>query len=491
VTRATADVEPYESRSVAPYGGSHDAVYAHIDAHLDAHVEHVRRWVRQPSVSSEGVGISEMAELLRGDLEALGFRPELAPTGGHPGVIGHYDAGAARTLVVYMMYDVQPADPAEWRVPPFEGRLVDHELGTVLVGRGVLDQKGPERALLNAVESILAVEGTLPVNLLVVAEGEEELGSPHYDEILDRCEDRLRAADGVLMPFLGQDASGQVMLSLGVKGLLYFELEARGDTRRGPAEDIVSSLKVLVDAPVWRLVHALASLTTDDGNTFAVPGCDAAVRPPTADERRLLAGMLPEWEAREGVLKAQYGIGRWIDDVRGEQSLVPYLFSTALNIDGIAAGWTGPGVKTVLPHVATAKLDLRLVPDQDPDEVVALVRRHLDDRGFDDVELRVLAAYPAAQVAVDASIVQAMIGVLNKWGHPPAVAVRSSGSAPWHPFTKRLGLPLVSGGLGHGSGAHAVDELMVITPAPGSGVAGLADVEKAYVDFLHAFAATS
>ena len=149
------------------YAGRHERAYAYIDAHLPEHLENLRRWVRQPSVSAQGRGIQEMAALLRDDLQRLGFKEaEVVPTAGHPGVWGYYDAGAPRTLAIYLMYDVQPEETG-WSVPAFEGALVDNQHGRVLMARGATNQKGPERAFLNALEAIIATEGKLPVNLMV------------------------------------------------------------------------------------------------------------------------------------------------------------------------------------------------------------------------------------------------------------------------------------------------------------------------------------
>lgn len=156
------------------YAGTHAETYAYIDAHLAEHTANLIRWVRQPSVSAQNHGVREMAELLRDDLKKLGFKEaELVPTSGHPGVWGFYDAGAPKTLAIYMMYDVQPVEPTGWSVPAFDGAVVDHPLGKVLMARGATNQKGPERAFLNALASIIATKGKLPVNLMVVAEGEE------------------------------------------------------------------------------------------------------------------------------------------------------------------------------------------------------------------------------------------------------------------------------------------------------------------------------
>jgi acetylornithine deacetylase/succinyl-diaminopimelate desuccinylase-like protein len=479
---------PFEAAKIAPYGGAHPDIYAYIDAHRDAHVANLQRWLRQRSISAQNDGIREMAVLLRDDLKKIGFQEaEIAETSGHPGVFAYLDAGAPKTLLVYMMYDVQPVEPEAWHVTPFDGALVEHELGRVLMARGAVNQKGPERAFLNAVESILAIEKKLPVNLMVLAEGEEELGSPHMPELIDRYEKRLRTASGVIFPFPSQERSGNVTLNLGVKGIVYFELEAKGGERGGPVgAEVHGSTKALVESPTLRLVQAIATLTSRDGNTITVPGYYDAIRPPNAEEQRLYKAMLPSFVTREASMKKSLDVRRWIDDWHGEKALLQYLHDTTLNVDGIWSGYTGPGTKTILPHKATAKIDSRLVPNQTPDEALRLIREHLDRNGFADLEIRRFSGYPPAQSSVDAPLIRTGISVYNKYGLTPSVAPRLAGSAPYYLFTERLGLPMLAGGIGIGSGAHAPDEYLLIEPKPGSKLAGLADSEKFFVDLLFA-----
>lgn len=481
--------DAFDPAGIPAYAGDHGQVYARIDADLDAHVAHLQRWVRQRSISAQDDGIGEMAQLLADDLRELGFQEvELVPTPGHPGVLGHYDAGAERTLVAYMMYDVQPIEP-NWRIEdPFAGELVDHELGTVLMARGATNQKGPQRAFLNAVEAIISTHGTLPVNLYVVAEGEEELGSPNFGAVIAPWLDRLRQADGAFFPMNIQNPAGAATLNLGVKGIIYFELEARGGDWGGPAmAEVHGSLKALVDSPALRLVQAIASLTSPDGNTLLIPGYYDAVQAPTEAEQRLINALAREPNDRQ--MQQALGVSRWIDGVEGRDALVRNLYEPTLNINGIWGGYTGDGVKTILPHVATAKIDSRLPPGLEPDEAFRLLREHLDAQGFDEIVIRPMSGYPAAVTGVDEPLVQAAIGVFNKYGVPLKVSPWLAGSAPFYQFTRTLGLPFVFGGLGHGSGAHAPDEYMLLHPAEGVAAAGLAQIEKSYVDMLYALAA--
>jgi acetylornithine deacetylase/succinyl-diaminopimelate desuccinylase-like protein len=485
--RFTTD-DKLDATQTPSYAGTHEAIYAYVDAHFDEHLANLQRWLRQPSISAQNNGISEMAELLRADLEAIGFaETAVVPTDGHPGVWGYYDAGAERTLMVYMMYDVQPVNPEDWESHPFEANIIESELGEILMARGATNQKGPERAFLNAIESIIAVEGTLPVNLMVLAEGEEELGSPHYGQLVDRFEQRLKTADGVFFPFNSQSPAGDAGLSLGVKGILYTEIESTGGDWGGPTQaEIHGSYKAIVDSPTLRLIQALSSLVSTDGNTIRVPGYYDSVRPPTDEEQRLINAMADSW-SDEGQ-QASLSVEQWIDGVTGRDAIMRYLYHPTLNVDGLWSGYTEEGVKTILPHRATAKVDSRLPYGLDPDSALAMIRRHLDSEGFSDIVIRKLAGYPAAQTSVDAPLVQAAIGVFNKYGQTPEISPRLAGSAPFYQFTERLGLPLVFAGFGHGSGAHAPNEYMVITPREGSRISGLREIERAYVDLLFALA---
>jgi acetylornithine deacetylase/succinyl-diaminopimelate desuccinylase-like protein len=484
----------FSMSQVPAFRGNTNDIRAHIEKNKAEHIAHLQRWVRQRSVSTLNDGVEEMARLVADDLRKIGFQEvEVAPTSGHPGVWGYYDAGAKKTLVVYMMLDVQPVEEEDWQVPPFEGALVDdHPLGRVLMARGAINTKGPQRAFLNTLESIITVRGKLPVNLMILAENEEELGSPHYPELIARYADRLKTADGTIYPASGQSpADGSVSMQLGNKGVLYVELEARGTPEAGGPQkaEIHSSWKATTDAPAWRLAQALATLTSPDGNTIAVPGYYDSIRKPNTEEEELFNGTLPGWTQRQNTVMKGFGIDHWYDRMNARQSLTRYLFDTTLNIDGLASGYGGPGVKTILPHRALAKIDSRLVPDQDPDEQFALVRKHLDAKGFTDIELRKLAGYPASQTSVHAPLVQAVLGTYNKYGLSVDVSPRSGGSSPAYVFTKTLGLPYVSMGVGHGADAHAPNEYMLIDPKPGSKVFGLTQIEQFYADVLFALAA--
>src|SRR5947209_12763660 len=214
-------------------------------------------------------------------------------TGGKPGVFATLDAGAPKTVGLYFMYDVKQFDPAEWTSPPTEARIADKpQLGKVILGRGAVNQKGPEAAFLAALHAIRGAGRKLPVNLVLVAEGEEEIGSPHFAQIVRRPEvlAALRSSIGIFMPSAAQELDGKVIMTLGAKGVIEVELVSSGERwGRGPQRDIHSSNKARVDSPAWHLVEALATLVSPDGNDPAIDGFAAKARPLSPAEKAMIA----------------------------------------------------------------------------------------------------------------------------------------------------------------------------------------------------------
>lgn len=467
-----------------------DRVLAYIEEHVESHIAKIQAFVRQPSISAENHGIRECAELLRSSLADLGCSvAEIVETAGHPVVYAERWVGAPRTLLVYLMYDTQPVDDGDaWTVPPLEGRIVDRPpFGRCLVARGAKNSKSPLRAFLNAVESIQAVTGTLPVNLLFVAEGEEELGSPHLPDFVERYTDRLRRADAMLHPYALQENDGRVLVWPGTKGLLYLEIEASGERwGRGPrVYDIHASQKAIVDSPAWRMIVALASLVAADGNTVAVDGFSDNVRPPTEAEEGAVRRLAETF--RLDPFKELWRVERFIDQETTEGLLRRYFFTPTLNIDGIWGGYTGPGSKTVLPHKVTAKIDARLVPNQGRQEIADKIRRHLDRRGYTDLFMRILGGGEWSQTPPDAPIVQACVAGLRDLGVEPELFPRNVGFFPAYLFNRPpLDLAFCAGGLGHGGRAHSPDEYFVLDG--NDRVAGLAGCEQSYAAILYRYA---
>jgi acetylornithine deacetylase/succinyl-diaminopimelate desuccinylase-like protein len=465
-------------------------VVAAIDADRDASITRLRAWIALPTIANMGINTPQGAQYMRQLALDAGFQQaRIVETGGVPGVFATLDAGAKATLAVYFMYDVKHYDPAEWSSPPLEGRIVERPgEGTALIGRGAVNQKGPEMAFLTALQGFRKAGVKLPVNLVLVAEGEEEIGSTNFPKMLADPEvaAALRRSVGVMMPSTGQSGDGSVSLDLGAKGVLEVQLISSGEHwGRGPAKDIHSSQMARVDNPAWRLVKALDTLVADDGYTPAIDGWFENVRPLTPREKELIAADLPRDEES---VKTQLGVRRWINDEDFLASAYRLASQPTVNIQGLVSGYTGPGGKTVLPGRAEAKLDFRLVPNMTKEEAIAKLEAHLAKRGFSDIEVIVSGGYSPTESPEDSVIILAGAATLEKAGIEFSLFPRRAGSWPGVVFT---GPPLrmAAGhfGVGRGGGAHAPDEWLLIESSDPR-VMGYEQQAVMYADYLYAVA---
>src|SRR5512134_3656290 len=463
-------------------------VFAQIEKQHDATVQRLQDWVRQPSIAAENRGVEEGCALTMRMLREAGFgQVTRIPSDGQPGIFATLDAGAPRTLGLYFMYDVKQVDPAEWTSPPWEAALVDTPgLGKVLMGRGAVNQKGPEATFLAALHAIRGAGRKLPVNLVLIAEGEEEIGSPHFPQIVRRPEvlAALRGAVGIVMPSASQGLDGQVTVTLGAKGIIECELVASGERwGRGPRQDIHSSNKARVDSPAWHLVQALATLVSADGNDPAIDGFADRARPLSADERAMIAAAARRLD--ENAAKRLLGVDRWVRDASWTEALELLMSRPTVNIEGLVGGYTGPGGKTILPHRAVAKLDLRLVPDMTAAETLAALKAHLAKRGFGDIEVNMTGGYDPTSTAADTAVIRSAQAVYRRAGIDPILLPRNAGSWPGYVFTgDPLRIPAGHFGLGHGSGAHAPDEYYVIESTSAK-VQGIDGAVRSYVEYLY------
>lgn len=462
------------------------------EAGKEASIKRLRDWIALPSIAAENRNMAEgaayMAELAR---DAGFTNVEIVPTDGHPGVFGTIDVGAKRTLGIYFMYDVKQFDPAEWSSPPLEGKFVAKEgLGTAIVGRGATNQKGPESAFLAALHAIRAAKAKLPVNIVLICEGEEEIGSPHFRQVATKPNvlAALKKCDGIFIPFPSQDKTGAVDVNLGSKGIIELELVASGAKwGRGPKGDVHSSLKAMVDSPAWRLVQALQTLVSPDGNTPVIEGWFENVRPLTDREKTLIREAAKG--ADEAAEKQALGVQTWIDNLKYDDALIRLAQEPTVNIEGLVAGYTGPGGKTVLPGRAVAKLDLRLVPNQTRAEAEKKLRAHLDKHGFTDVEMNVSGGYDPTEVAEDSRLIRTELATYKKLGIATNINARLAGSWPGATFTAPpVSIPAGHFGTGHGGGAHAPNEYYLID-STNPRVAGLVDATMGFAEFLYTLAA--
>ncbi len=481
-------------RSVRANGSELDAVRAQIEKRHDEAVERLQAWIRQPSIAAENRGVTEGCDLTMRMLREAGFgQVTKVPTDGQPGIFATLDAGAPRTLGLYFMYDVKQVDPAEWSSPPWEAALVEKPgLGKVVVGRGAVNQKGPEAAFLAALHAIRGAGRKLPVNLVFVAEGEEEIGSPHFPQIVRRqdVQAALRKCMGIFLPAASQGLDGQVTTTLGAKGVVELEMISSGERwGHGPRKDVHSSNKARLDSPAWHLVEALATLISPDGNDPAIEGFADKARPLSEAEKNMIAEAARRLD--EGAAKKLLGVDHWVHDVSWREALELLMSRPTVNIEGLVGGYTGPGGKTILPSRAVAKLDLRLVPDMTAAEALAALKAHLAKRGFADIEVHMTGGYDPTSTPADATVIRVETAVYRRAGIDPVFLPRNAGSWPGYVFTgEPLRLPAGHFGLGHGSGAHAPDEYYVIE-SKNPKIQGMDGAVRSFVEYLYELALAS
>ncbi len=421
---------------------------SYLNERLDESIAELARLTAQPSVGAQNWGMQECAALVGEMLRQRGFQTEIMPTGGAPVVYGERKGRSEKTLLIYNHYDVQPPEPLElWDSPPFEPQLRDGKL----YGRGVSDDKGQLVARLFAIDALLHATGELPCTVKFIIEGEEETSSVHLHDFVANNLERLKA-DACLWEFGGVDHREVPMQYLGLRGICYVELSvqtANGDAHSGLGGSIFPNA-------AWRLVWALNSLKGPD-ERIRIPGFYDAVRPPSARERELFDA-LPE-VADE--YKQRYGVKNFIKGLTdGVELRIAEVFEPTCTICGLTSGYQGPGSKTVLPAQASAKLDFRLVPNQTPEEVLRLLRAHLDAQGFSDVQITYLGGEPAALTDPDDPFVDLVVRTAaTVYDAPMQLVPLVGGSGPNYPFIHLLKLPVVTAGAGYpGTLAHAPNE---------------------------------
>jgi acetylornithine deacetylase/succinyl-diaminopimelate desuccinylase-like protein len=426
--------------------------YAKIDNFLEARlndsIAELVRFVSQPSVGAQDWGMQECASLVADMLRQRGFSAEIMTTPGAPVVFGERKGKSDKTILFYNHYDVQPAEPLElWETPPFEPSLRDGKL----FGRGVSDDKGHLTARLFAIDALLTEFNELPCSVKFIIEGEEETSSVHlHDFILNNIE-RLKA-DACIWEFGGVDHEETPLEYLGLRGICYVELSVKTadiDVHSGLGGSIFPNA-------AWRLVWALNSLKDQDEH-ICLPGHYDKVRPPSARDIQLMAD-LPETSL---VYKQQYGVGSFIKGLTdGVDLRVEEVFTPTCTICGLDSGYQGPGSKTVQPARASAKIDFRLVPDQEPADVLSALRLHLDLQGFPDVQIEFLGGEAPARTDPDDPFIKLICDTAPEvYGKPMKLIPLSGGSGPNGPFVHELGLPVGTAGLGYpDTRTHAPNE---------------------------------
>ncbi len=424
-------------------------IYDYIDDHWQEAVEDLKRLCRQPSISAQGVGMAETVQLLVQMMQKYGVSAQILPSpgDGYPFIYGELGGEAPTTLLFYNHYDVQPPEPLDlWSSPPFEPTEYEGNLRA----RGVSDNKGDIVARLLAIRAYQEARGKPPISVKFLIEGEEEIGSPNIAAFVERNR-QLLEADACIWECGGVNWRNEPVVSLGLKGILYVQLEVRG-----ASQDVHSSMATVVPNPAWRLVWALSSLK-DLEETIHIDGFYDKVLPANQQEINAVNAMpLDEEQTRQSL-----GLERFVKGVAGFDYKSRHILEPTCNICGLDSGYTGAGSKTVLPCVARAKLDFRLVPNQRPDDVLAKLRRHLDSHGFSDITIAPqIEGENPARTPLDAPFVGIVSAAAREvYGVEPVIVPSMAGSGPMYSFTDTLGLPTALIGVAYpDSRPHAPDE---------------------------------
>lgn len=425
---------------------SYQAFDERIEASQERFIQQLRDYLKTPCITGQGIGVRESAEATADLLRSIGAKVQLLESGGAPVVFGEIGSGS-RTLLIYDHYDVQPPEPLElWDSPPFDGEMRDGKV----FARGVADNRGDALARMQAVATYIELFGELPIKIKFLIEGEEEIGSPNLPAVV-RANRELLAADGCLWEAGGRDEEDRAQISLGLKGVLHCELRVKA-----ASVDLHSSLATIVPNASWRLTWALASLKTPD-DRIAVDGLMEYVAPPNDAQLEMMAGIpFPEEQ-----MKAELGIAEFNQQLSGMPLLKKHLFEPTCTIQGITTGYSGPGLKAVSPCLALAKIEFRLVPNLDPEIVLDLLRKHLDRRGFNDIEIESYAELKPALADPASAVAQAAIAAVTDVEiQSPVIYPLMAGSGPMSYFSDELQIPVVScGGISwHDCRVHAPNE---------------------------------
>lgn len=466
----------------------------HSEKTLDRSLADLKEFVAQPSISCEGKGMREAAEIVLRHLKELDCKEaELIETSGFPGVWGYYDAGSAKTLVVYGYFDSNSVGQG-WTVDPFGAESGPYDgFKEVLFGRGIRN-KGPILCFINAVKKIAETDGTLPINIMFLIEGEEFLSSRNVPFMIEKYKGQLSKADYGLCVEACVTASGVPVVTLGNKGFIHLDMRVSGEKwGRGPQGSFVhGSTQCVVDSPVWRLVQVLYSMFDPETQEIKIEGFGEGLAEPTVEERKLIAKLLEQFKGRplQDILPYVSGqpgkVKNFVFNLEGKELLERYLFYPSFNINGLRAGYTGPGTPLfTLPAEAIARFDLRLPRNMDVTQTLNAIRRHLDSHGFADVELNVMGGYGSTSSDMEDDLVQAALAALDNYPIKPLIWPKKSASNPVGIISDLLGIKVLTGfGNGISLGGNAgPNECLVIDS--GDLRPGLREFEASFINFVY------
>ena len=420
----------------------------YVDRHARSFTERLQTLCRMPSVAARGTGMRAIAETVEQMMQRVGMGTRTFRVGnGYPIIYGECGSGS-KSFVVYGHYDVQPVGHlSEWSVGPFAATIIDGKL----YARGAANSKGDLVARLAAIEAYQKTFGKLPVSLRFFVDGEDGLGSPSLYRFAAENPTMLQA-QGCIWDEGYKDTKERPVISLGFKGIQFLELRAHG-----ARADLHSKWGAIVPNPAWRLVQALATITSPKG-VITIDGFSSQIAPISAEDNEALKAI----EIDEAGLKRQFRIGSWVRSLKGPALVKEHIFGPTCTICGIHTGHTEAGVKTVLPSTAMARLDFRLVPDLTPELVLELLRAHLDVRGFKDIDIIELGSAPLAKSSGSSLVARAVISAATEvYAGAPLVYPMDPSSGPVGAVcgASTPPTPVASFGISYaGSNPHGPDE---------------------------------
>lgn len=467
----------------------------YFEQNKDLDIARIQEFLRQPCIPSEYSGCRESAKLLMEYYRSLGCQEVelIEPASGRPGVWAYLDCNAPKTLVNYCMLDTKPATEEGWSSPPFAAEIVNQEpFGEVIIARGAQGRKAPYISWLNALRAIIQLEGRLPVNIMFLAESEENIGSPNYRAFVEKYMNRLRTAQAAFCPGATQGADGQMKLALGYKGLINIRFTASGLLwGKGPQHRATHAAShSLVESPTWRLIEAMASMRSPETGQMMIRDFYADDQPITERERaeaeKLVAHF--QWMSwKEFLPNVGSDVKSDNDSLDNVSASLKFWYSPSFNINGLASGFTGPGTEVFrLPHQAWALCDIRVPRGYSAKKTIQRIREHLANHGYSDIDVDVIAAYEPYQTRLDSDLAQAFTNILDEKGVTWMAWPYVGGGGPWSLFAE-LGMPVLFDiGLGHGGNAGGIDEYLVVNSS--KQYAGIVDSALYFVEFLKRFA---
>ncbi|MBP2631005.1 MAG: Acetylornithine deacetylase/Succinyl-diaminopimelate desuccinylase and related deacylase [Firmicutes bacterium] len=422
-----------------------------VDQNLNRMVQEVIEICRQPSIAAQNIGMIETADMIVAKMNLLGIKTQKMPVeNGNPVIYGEITGASDKTVLFYDHYDVQPPEPLDqWISPPFEPEIRDGKI----FARGISDNKGPLYTRLHAIETIMELTSNLPVNVKFLIEGEEEIGSPNLESFVKAHKELLKA-DVCVWENAHKAEDDHPVIRLGNKGMLYVELRVKAANT-----DYHSRFAPIIPNAAWRLIWALGTLK-DANENILIKGFYDRIRPIPQEEYDALGAMA----GQEEKIKKRAQIKELLNGVEGVEFANKFLNGPTCTVCGLSSGYTGQGSKTVLPCYAMAKLDFRMVVGQDPHEILTLLRKHLDEHGFTDIEIHPHSmAKPSKTPITDPVVKIAVEAGQLVYDKSFIIEPCAAGTGPRYVFSDWTNMPIIGIGPGYpGALNHAPNENLVI-----------------------------